>query len=75
MIDSGDRVSDNGRSNKPIHPDIALGFVLLTAGLLAWMWLGDWRWAVTGAAALVAAAVCSTARFPGPTEEFDDPLA
>jgi hypothetical protein len=29
----------------------AIGAVI--AGLLAWMWTGDWRWAVTGAGAMV----------------------
>jgi uncharacterized membrane protein len=26
---------------------------MLVAGLVAWMWTGDWRWAVTGAGAMV----------------------
>jgi hypothetical protein len=25
----------------------------LIAGLLAWLWTGDWRWAITGAGAMV----------------------
>jgi hypothetical protein len=25
----------------------------LLAGLLAWLWTGDWRWAITGAGAMV----------------------
>lgn len=54
----------SARPPRPIHPGVALGFALLAAGLLAWLWLGDWRWAVTGLTALVVAAVASGARFP-----------
>lgn len=41
----------NDRSKPAGHPAlIALAFVLFFAGLLAWMWIGDWRLAVTGLA-------------------------
>jgi uncharacterized membrane protein YjjP (DUF1212 family) len=41
---------------KPLHPLGAAGLVALAAGLLAWLWLGEWRWAVTGFVVLVVAA-------------------
>lgn len=42
---------------KPLKVPVAAGFGLFVAGLLGWLWLGDWRWAVTGAALLVLGAV------------------
>lgn len=46
----------------PVHPLVAVGVVVLFAGLLAWVWLGEWRWAVTGAALLVVLAVAAATR-------------
>jgi hypothetical protein len=31
----------------------AAAVAAVIAGLLAWMWTGDWRWAVTGGGAMV----------------------
>lgn len=45
------------RERRPLHPvgvaGVAALAAALAAGLLAWMWLGDWRWAVTGVAAML----------------------
>jgi len=41
-------------TRKPLHPLGAVGLILLAAGCTAWAWTGQWRWAVTGAAALIA---------------------
>lgn len=46
---------------KPLHPSVATGFGFLTAGLLSWLWTGEWRWAVTGLAILIASAVVAAA--------------
>ena len=51
----------SARESKPLHPLGAVGLVALAAGLLAWLWLGDWRWAVTGLVALVALAAIGAA--------------
>lgn len=32
---------------------VAAGLVLLVLGLIAWLWSGDWRWALTGLAGLL----------------------
>lgn len=50
---------------KPLHPLAALGVAGLLAGCVAWAWLGDWRWAVTGVAALVVGAVIAAVRGKG----------
>lgn len=42
---------------KPLQVPVAAGFGLFVAGLLGWLWLGDWRWAATGVALLVLGAV------------------
>lgn len=44
-------------SRPPLHPLGALGFIALTAGLVAWLWTEEWRWAVTGLAVLLALAI------------------
>lgn len=46
----------------PVHPLIAGGFAALCSGLLAWAWLGDWRWAATGAVLLLLSAVVAATR-------------
>lgn len=46
---------------KPLHPLGAAGFLALGAGLLAWLWLGEWRWAVTGLVLLVVLAAVGAA--------------
>lgn len=42
---------------KPVPVAVKAGFTLLTAGLAAWLWLDDWRWAVMGVLALLLSAV------------------
>lgn len=49
------------KPSKPLHPLGAVGLLVLAAGLLAWLWLGEWRWAVTGLVALVALAAVGAA--------------
>ena len=46
----------------PLHPVAALGALLLLVGVLAAVWLGDWRWAVSGLVGLVAGAVVAGTR-------------
>lgn len=49
------------RERRPLHPVGLLGVAALVAGPLAWLWEGDWRWAVTGAGiALVLLTVGAT---------------
>lgn len=48
-------------SKPPAPPGIAVGTVLPVAGLLAWLWLDDWRFAATGAALFVLALIVSAA--------------
>lgn len=50
------------RETKPLHPLAALGAAGLLAGCVAWAWLGDWRWAVTGVAVLVLGAIGAAVR-------------
>lgn len=40
----------------------ALGLCLLMLGLLAWLWLGDWRYAVTGLLVMIVLVVASNPR-------------
>lgn len=54
----------NGET-KPLHPLVALGVAGLVAGCVAWAWLGEWRWAVTGAGALLVTAVVAAIRGKG----------
>lgn len=35
--------------------------ILLGAGMIAWAWTGDWRWAVTGIGGLFAIAAIGSA--------------
>lgn len=44
---------------KPLHPLAAAGALGFVVGLVAWAWLGDWRWAVTGLGVLLALAVAA----------------
>lgn len=46
----------------PIEPLAALGLVLIAAGLLAWLWIGEWRFAATGAVLFVVLAAIGAAR-------------
>ncbi len=46
----------------PLHPAAAVGALLLLAGVLAAVWLGDWRWLASGGVALVAGAVVAAVR-------------
>lgn len=54
---------------QPIALAVKVGFVLLALGCLAWLWTGEWRWAVTGLVALLVGAVvgAQTARSGGVT--------
>jgi hypothetical protein len=45
------------RPAQPITLGVKIGFVLLAVGVTAWLFLGDWRYAVAGLIALVVAAV------------------
>jgi hypothetical protein len=40
----------------------ALGLIALVLGLLAWLWLGDWRYAVTGLLVMIVLVVASNPR-------------
>jgi hypothetical protein len=45
------------------RPLATAGVVAFAASLVAWAWLGDWRWAVTGLAVLlVCSAISETGR-------------
>lgn len=44
---------------KPLHPLAAVGALGFVAGLVAWAWLGDWRWAVSGFGVLLALVVAA----------------
>lgn len=46
---------------KPLHPIAAAGFGFLVAGLLAWLWTGEWRYGLTGLALMFAAAIIGAA--------------
>lgn len=66
---TGDRslASRDRRPSGRAHPAALAGAGLFLAGLLAWLWSGDWRWALTGVAlfllgALVAGATNTTPR-------------
>lgn len=41
------------RKRKPLGQLDVLGAFLFFAGMAAWAWLGDWRWALTGTIALL----------------------
>lgn len=46
----------------PVTTPVAIGFGFLAGGLVAWVWLGDWRFAVTGLALLLVAAIAGSIR-------------
>lgn len=50
------------RPRDPMSPFVAAGFVLVVAGVLAWMWLGEWRYVATGVALFVVCAAIGAAR-------------
>jgi hypothetical protein len=50
------------RETRPLHPLVALGVAGLVAGCVAWAWLGEWRWAVTGVGALLVTTVVAAVR-------------
>lgn len=50
---------------KPLHPLVAVGVVAVLAGCVAWVWLGEWRWAATGLIVFVAARVVAEVRRKG----------
>lgn len=45
------------KPTQPVTLGVKIGFLLLAAGILAWLFLGDWRYAAAGAVGLVVAAV------------------
>lgn len=47
------------KERKPLHPLAGVGFALFATGLLAWLWLNEWRWAVTGLVAMLVLVVAS----------------
>lgn len=53
------------RETKPLHPLVAVGVAAVLAGCVAWAWLGEWRWAVTGVATLVVSAAVAAVRGKG----------
>ncbi len=38
----------NRRTERKATPAATAALLALAAGLIAWAWTGDWRWAVTG---------------------------
>lgn len=46
----------------PVTTPVAIGFGFLAGGLISWVWLGDWRFAVTGLALLLVAAIAGSVR-------------
>lgn len=52
----------SGLERPAVHPLVAAGFVAWAASGLAWLWVGDWRWAVTGLIVLLISAVASGVR-------------
>lgn len=46
----------NRRTDRKATPAATAGLLALAAGLIAWAWTGDWRWAATGAGLLLALA-------------------
>lgn len=40
---------------------IAVAIALVALGALAWLWTGEWRWALTGLVAAVVASVIGAA--------------
>lgn len=46
----------------PMHPLLLVGIAALAAGLVAWLWTYDWRWAVTGAVAFVVLGIAGSAQ-------------
>lgn len=51
-----------GTPREPIHPALAAGFTTLCAGLLAWAWLDEWRWAATGLVLSLLSGVAAATR-------------
>lgn len=47
---------------RPLHPAAAAGAVLFLVGIAAAVWLGDWRWAVTGLILLLVGGVVAGTR-------------
>lgn len=54
-------MTSNQKPTKLVAPIVAAGVALLLAGLIAWLWLGEWRFAVTGVALLVLSGVIDAA--------------
>ena len=47
----------SAQPSQPLHPLVAVGVLVLIAGLAAWIWTGEWRWAATGVLLLLLSAV------------------
>lgn len=56
-----DGVKENARG--PLF--FAVGFAGFLAGVTAWAWLGEWRWAVTGCAVLFLGGAVDGVRYTG----------
>lgn len=46
----------------PVHPALAAGAAALCAGVLAWAWLTDWRWALSGLVVFLLSGVVAATR-------------
>lgn len=44
-----------------MHPLLLAAIACLAAGLVAWLWTAEWRWAVTGAVAFLVLGIASAA--------------
>jgi uncharacterized protein YjeT (DUF2065 family) len=53
------KINQSAPARRPLHPAVAIGFVLFLVGCVAAVWPGEWRFAVTGLAVLLAAGVCA----------------
>ncbi|MBP2370282.1 hypothetical protein [Pseudonocardia parietis] len=55
-------MTGQSKPRPPVGPLVMAGFAVLGAGLIAWMWLGDWRYAATAAVMFVVLAAVSGPR-------------
>lgn len=53
-----------GTAREPVRPALAAGAAALCAGILAWAWLSDWRWALTGLVVFLLSGVIAATRSP-----------
>lgn len=45
---------------------LAVGFALLLAGIGAWAWVGEWRWAMTGLLGALITVMCANVTTEAP---------